>query len=105
MAMFEKTVRDGIQMGEKNDFCLKCIKPFEKIDKTLENEEVFKIHINGLDYCLCLKHFEELLGDYVLVHKDTLVEGKDYITLPSDLVENGTEAEVIEYIKKATKHE
>lgn len=105
MAMFEKIVRDGIQMGEKNDFCLKCIKPFEKIDKTLENEEIFKIHINGLQYCLCLDHFQELLGDYVLVHKDTLVEGKDYIEIPSELIKNGTEEEVINYIKKATRNE
>lgn len=105
MAMFEKIIKDGIQIGEKNNFCLKCIKPFEKIDKNLEHQEIFKIHINGLDYCLCLKHFQELLGDYVLVHKDTLIKDKDYIEIPSDLISNGTEKEVIDYIKKATKHE
>lgn len=105
MAMFEKVVKDGIQLGNGADYCFKCVKPGTVIEDKdiLEHKEVFKIHINGLEYSLCLEHLQQLLGDYVLVHKDTLVEGKDVLTLPRELVEKGTEKEVIDFIEKALK--
>ena len=43
-----------------------------------------------------------MLGDYVLVHKDTLTE-EEVLELPRELVENGTHEEVIAYIEKAVK--
>lgn len=104
MAIFEKVVMDGIQLGNGADYCYKCVKPGQIIrqEDILENKEIFKIHINGLSYSLCLEHLEQMLGDYVLVHKDTLTE-QDVIEIPKELADNGTHEEVIAYIEKAIR--
>lgn len=105
MAIFEKEIKDGIQLGHALDYCWKCHRPGSTIDNQgkLEYKEVFKIHVNGLEYCLCLDHFKQLLSDYELVHKDTLIKSDDVITIPQELAKNGTEKEVLDYIKKAIK--
>ena len=102
MAIYEKVDLNGIQLGNDSDYCWRCNKPYQPIEHYLENEEVFKLKINGLDYCLCMDHFQAMLGDYVLVHKDTLTED-EVLEIPKDLVENGTHEEVLAYIEKATK--
>ena len=69
MAMFEKEIKDGIQPGKALDYCWKCYGPGSTIKHgELEYKDVFKIHINGLEYCLCMKHFNELLKGYTLIH-------------------------------------
>lgn len=104
MAIFEKTIADGIQLANGLDYCYKCVKPGQTIgpEHNIEYQEVFKINVNGLSYCICLDHLQEMLGDYVLVHKDTLTED-EVLELPKELVDNGTHEEVIAYIEKAIK--
>ena len=76
MAMYEKQIYDGIQKGNALDYCFKCNKPGSEI-KTgeLEYKNVFKIHINGLEYCLCMDHFFQLLdnSDYAIINKDSFL--------------------------------
>ena len=103
MAIYEKEMHDGIQLANGLDYCYKCHRPGTVIptDHNIEYEEVFKIHINGLSYTLCLKHLQELLGDYTLVHKS--LTDTDVINVPKDLAINGTQEEVIAHIEKAVK--
>lgn len=107
MALYERQIRDGIQLAHGLDYCWKCHKPGTVIDPkdNIEYQEVFKMHVNGLEHCLCMKHLQELLGDYRLTHKDALSD--DVISIPKKLVEEGTEQDVITYIKKVVgaKHE
>lgn len=106
MALFEQESREGIQIGRGDEYCIKCIPPFGVIDKTLNDEEMFRLKVTGIEYCLCMDHFKELLNDkYVLVPKDQLIENNEYIKLPIPLLKNGTEEEVIEYIKKVIDNE
>lgn len=104
MAIYEKEMRDGIQLANGSDYCYKCYKPGSTIpvDHSIEYQEVFKLHFNGLSYCLCLEHFQELLKDYVLVDKNTL-ENKDVLDIPLDLIQNGTTTEILDFIEKAVK--
>lgn len=104
MAIFEKETLDGIQLANGLDYCYKCHKPGSVIpsDHSIEYQEVFKIHVNGLSYCICLEHLQEMLGDYILVHGSTL-DNKDVIDIPLDLIENGTTTEILDFIEKAIK--
>lgn len=104
MAVFEKEILDGLQLANGLDYCYKCHKPGSVIpaDHNIEYQEVFKLNINGLSYCICLDHLQAMLGDYVLVHKDTLTDD-EVLELPKELAENGTHEEVIAYIEKAIK--
>lgn len=102
MALYEKQIKDGIQLGHALDYCFKCHKPGSTIDKNLEYQEVFKLHVNGLEYCLCMDHFKNILGDYKLVHSDTLTD-TNTVSIPKSLIENGTEQEVLDYLKKVTE--
>ena len=71
----------------------------------LEYKDVFTIHINGSEYCLCMDHFFQLLdnSDYAIVNKDSLTDD-DVITIPKNLAKDGTEEEVKQYIEKAIKN-
>ena len=99
MAVFEKEILDGIQLANGLDYCYKCHRPGSVIpsDHSIEYQEVFKMHVNGLSYCICLDHLQEMLGDYTLVHKDTLTEkvvygsDKNYV----DTVINGENLGII----------
>lgn len=104
MALFEKQLQDGIQLANYQDYCFKCHRPGSVIEANdnIEYQEVFKLHLNGLSYCICLEHLQTMLGDYVLVHKDTLTD-KEVLEIPKDLINNGTHEEVIAYIEKAIK--
>lgn len=103
MALYEKETLDGIQLANGLDYCYKCHKPGSTIpsDYSIEYQEVFKLHFNGLSYCLCLEHLQELLGEYQLVHADVL--NKETINIPLDLVKNGTTTEILEFVEKAVK--
>ena len=104
MALFEREIKDGIQLGHHLDYCYECCKPGTLIKNELEYKEVFKLRLNGLEYCLCLDHFKQKLGDYLLIHKDVVnKESKNVIEIPYELVENETEKEVLDYIGKAIK--
>ena len=63
MAIFEKEMLDGIQLANGLDYCYKCHKPGSVIpaDHNIEYQEVLKIHVNGLAYCICLEHLQEML--------------------------------------------
>ena len=104
MAIYEKEIRDGIQLGHALDYCWKCHRPGTVIEKKgeLEYKDVFKIHINGLEYCLCMNHFKELLKGYTLIHGEELNEN-NVLEIPKDLAINGTYEELVEYIEKATR--
>ncbi len=104
MAIFEKEMLDGIQLANGLDYCYKCHKPGSVIpsDYNIEYQEVFKLHINGLSYCVCLEHLQEMLGDYLLTHKDILTN-EDTIEIPLNLVKNGTTTEILDFIEKAVK--
>ena len=43
-----------------------------------------------------------MLGDYTLVHNDTLTN-EDVINIPVSLVKEGTTTEILDYIEKAVK--
>ena len=102
MAIFEKFVGDGIQLGNAADYCFKCVKPGDTIteENSLDYKETFKLNINGLSYCLCLEHLQQILGDYKLVHKDT-INNEDCISIPKQLIKEGTQEEVLAFIEKA----
>lgn len=104
MAIFEKETIDGLQLAHGLDYCYKCHKPGAPIpaDYNIEYQEVFKTHTNGLSYCICLDHLQEMLGDYTLVHKNTLTE-EEVVKIPLSLVQNGTTTEILDHIEKAIK--
>lgn len=101
MAMFDKPIIHGIQLGKDDDFCLECRRTdgIREYDQDLKDKEVFKIRIHGLDHCLCMKHLKEYLHGYNLVQKlDN--DNKNIITIPKDFLDNATTEEVIAYIEK-----
>lgn len=103
MAIFEQPIINGIQLGKKLDVCMVCSKLKGKgTPGELEYKEVFKIHLNGIEYTLCMDHFQDLLGDYVLINKNDLTED-EVLELDGDIVENGTVEEVEAHIKETTK--
>lgn len=105
MALYEKVIYDGIHKGNELDYCYKCNKPGSHIEMgKLKDKEVFKLHINGLEYCLCMEHFMHLLdnSNYVLIDKASLTDD-DVITIPTKLAKEGTEEEVKQYIETAIK--
>lgn len=102
MALYEKQIKDGIQFGHALDYCFKCNRPGTTVINDLEYKEVFKLHVNGLEYCLCMNHLKELLNPYVLVHSETLTE-EETVSIPKKLLIEGTQQEVLEYLEKAVK--
>lgn len=107
MALFEREIKDGIQLAHDLDYCYKCYKAGQVIrpEDNIAYQEVFKFRINGLEHCICLKHFNEMLGDYVLIHKDVMNNKREEILeIPYDVIDNGTEADVLDYINKAIKN-
>jgi hypothetical protein len=100
MAMFDKPMMNGIQLGKKLDICMTCTRENKKGEYgLLEYKEVFKMHLNGLEYVLCMEHFQEILGDYVLVHKDSLTE-EDTIEVDMEKLESMNEADAQKYIEQ-----
>ena len=104
MAIFSKPVEDGIQLGKKLDTGMVCSKLNGNKGEPgkLEYEEVFKLHLNGIEYVLCMDHFQDILGDYVLVHKDSL-KAEEVIEVDKEKLENMNAKEAEEYIEEQAK--
>lgn len=104
MAIFNKPVEDGIQLGKKLDVCMVCSKlnGYKGKPGELEYKEVFKLHLNGIEYVLCMDHFQDILGDYALVHKDSLKD-EDVIEVDMDKLDQMDAKEADEYIEEQAK--
>ena len=81
MALFptDNMKRDGIQLGGPNTLCYKCELERRANDPDsdipygkLQYKEVFKITQQGLDTCICMKHFKEMCATshYMLIDTD-----------------------------------
>ena len=81
MALFptDDMKRDGIQLGGPNTLCYKCELERRVNDPDsdipygkLQYKEVFKITQQGLDTCICMKHFKEMCATshYMLIDTD-----------------------------------
>lgn len=64
--------REGITLGTALDICKDCAKEGKYKPGDLEYKEVFKIDNFGEPICLCMKHFEQKLGKYILVDSTDL---------------------------------
>ena len=84
MALFptDDMKRDGIQLGGPNTLCYKCELERRVNDPDsdipygkLQYKEVFKITQQGLDTCICMKHFKEMCATshYMLIDTDECV--------------------------------
>ena len=84
MALFptDNMKRDGIQLGGPNTLCYKCELERRVNDPDsdipygkLQYKEVFKITQQGLDTCICMKHFKEMCATshYMLIDTDECV--------------------------------
>ena len=84
MALFptDDIKRDGIQLGGPNTLCYKCELERRANDPDsdipygkLQYKEVFKITQQGLDTCICMKHFKEMCATshYMLIDTDECV--------------------------------
>ena len=83
MAILNFEKKDGLQRGTVGDECMHCrrnrdIENYEP--KYLDGETVYKLRINGNDYCLCMDCFMKTLGD-------------DYVLLAPGLLEEDVKAE------------
>lgn len=70
MAIFNFEKKDGLQRGTVGDECMHCrrnrdIENYEP--KYLDGETVYKLRINGNDYCLCMDCFMKTLGNFILL--------------------------------------
>ena len=81
MALFptDDMKRDGIQLGGPDTLCYKCELERRANDPDsdipygkLQYKEVFKITQQGLDTCICMKHFKErcATSHYMLIDTD-----------------------------------
>ena len=84
MALFPTNEKklDGIQLGGPNTLCYKCELERRATDTDsdipygkLQYKEVFKITQQGLDTCICMKHFKEMCATshYMLIDTDECV--------------------------------
>ena len=84
MALFptDNMKRDGIQLGGPDTLCYKCELERRANDPDsdipygkLQYKEVFKITQQGLDTCICMKHFKGMCATshYMLIDTDECV--------------------------------
>ena len=84
MALFptDNMKRDGIQLGGPDTLCYKCELERRANDPDsdipygkLQYKEVFKITQQGLDTCICMKHFKEMCATshYMLIDTDECI--------------------------------
>ena len=84
MALFptDNMKRDGIQLGGPDTLCYKCELERRVNDPDsdipygkLQYKEVFKITQQGLDTCICMKHFKEMCATshYMLIDTDECI--------------------------------
>ena len=84
MALFptDNVIKDGIQLGGPTTLCYKCELERRANDPDsdipygkLQYKEVFKVTQQGLDTCICMKHFKEMCATshYMLIDTDECV--------------------------------
>ena len=84
MALFptDNVIKDGIQLGGPTTLCYKCELERRANDPDsdipygkLQYKEVFKITQQGLDTCICMKHFKEMCATshYMLIDTNECV--------------------------------
>ena len=84
MALFptDNVITDGIQLGGPTTLCYKCELERRANDPDsdipygkLQYKEVFKVTQQGLDTCICMKHFKEMCATshYMLIDTDECV--------------------------------
>ena len=92
MALFptDDMKRDGIQLGGPNTLCYKCELERRANDPDsdipygkLQYKEVFKITQQGLDTCICMKHFKEMCATSHYM----LIDTNECIAVPLSAVE------------------
>ena len=71
--------REGITLGTALDVCKDCAKEGKYKPGDLEYKEVFKIDNFGEPICLCMKHFEQKLGKYILVDSTDLNDNAEEV--------------------------
>lgn len=71
--------REGITLGTALDVCKDCAKEGKYKPGDLEYKEVFKIDNFGEPICLCMKHFEQKLGKYILVDSTDLSDDTEEV--------------------------
>ena len=102
MALFPNNEKklDGIQLGGPNTLCYKCELERRANDPDsdipygkLQYKEVFKITQQGLDTCICMKHFKEMCATSHYM----LIDTNECIAVPLSAVEESApEVEEIE---------
>ena len=102
MALFptDNMKRDGIQLGGPNTLCYKCELERRANDPDsdipygkLQYKEVFKITQQGLDTCICMKHFKEMCATSHYM----LIDTNECIAVPLSAVEESApEVEEVE---------
>lgn len=95
---------DGIQLGGPNTLCYKCELERRANDPDsdipygkLQYKEVFKITQQGLDTCICMKHFKEMCATshYMLIDTNecmavpltAMEESEEMVTVDEEVVE------------------
>ena len=100
MALFptDDMKRDGIQLGGPTTLCYKCELERRANDPDsdipygkLQYKEVFKITQQGLDTCICMKHFKEMCATSHYM----LIDTNECVAVPlSAMEESAPEVEV-----------
>ena len=111
MALFptDDMKRDGIQLGGPNTLCYKCELERRANDPDsdipygkLQYKEVFKITQQGLDTCICMKHFKEMCATSHYM----LIDTNECMAVPlSAMEESAPEVEEIDEGPKAESDE
>lgn len=111
MALFptDDMKRDGIQLGGPNTLCYKCELERRANDPDsdipygkLQYKEVFKITQQGLDTCICMKHFKEMCATSHYI----LIDTNECMAVPlSAMEESAPEVEVEDEGPKAEPDE
>lgn len=111
MALFptDDMKRDGIQLGGPNTLCYKCELERRANDPDsdipygkLQYKEVFKITQQGLDTCICMKHFKEMCATSHYM----LIDTNECMAVPlSAMEESAPEVEEVDEVPKAESDE
>lgn len=70
MALMHSDTRDVIRKGTRFDHCIICNQQGEHVAGMLQDQDIFNFKFNGLEYSMCLKHLNMLLGEYHIVKKE-----------------------------------
>lgn len=111
MALFptDNVIKDGIQLGGPTTLCYKCELERRANDPDsdipygkLQYKEVFKITQQGLDTCICMKHFKEMCATSHYM----LIDTNECMAVPlSAMEESAPEVEVEDEGPKAEPDE